>query len=864
MNRKRWTTVLALLLVPLLTAGGFLWGTAYADTGLRGVQAAIVNNDEMVEVNGQPMPLGRQLTAELVDSDREQNLHWVLATEEKAAEGLATGRYAAVVTIPKEFSAAATSFGGEASEARRATIHVETSPVAGLDETALGQTIADAAANALNRFLTGEYLKNIYVGFNEMHAQMLVMLDGTAKLADGAGQLADGAHQSADGAYTLADGLDLAAAGSPQLRDGARQSASGADALADGLGLASAGSAQLRAGVASASDGAGQLADGAGALAAGTNQWADGADTYADGVDTYAAGVETYAAGAHEFADGVTQYTGGVNSLVVPLRDGLNQLPEWAGWIDEIADGVSTLTERAVAWDAQVQAFLDEARAWIRDAMAVAPEASAVSDGVEAAAARAAALASGTATCPEGLDEAACEAYRAGLADAGQQVADALASVRGDAADLAVDADVLRDTGEGLLALLDRISELSTEMVAWAPEVQAELERLRGSVPEGTPLSKEAVLALLDQFIDGGRQLDAGGQALAEGADQLAGGADQLAGGARQLSGGARELADGTGQLAGGMAELAGGLDQLSTGVNAYTGGVDQAAGGARLLADGLGQLSSGIDAYTGGIDQAAGGASLLAGGLGQLADGASELAGGTRTLADGVAEGADAIPTYTDAERDQLSEVVAAPVETSGLSALVRPNLAWVSLLLTTALWIGALATFAVLGRTSRHAALSTAGSGDLLRRALLPGIGIVAAQAVLLAIAGWVALKLTPSEGVLLTGVLLAAGVVFAMVNHALASLFGNGGRIAALVMAVVTAVTATTATAPGIFEALRVLSPVSPALDAVRAVSTGTGVTIPLLLLVGWGLVALVGSVASVSRARMVPLSAVLKAA
>ena len=34
MNRKRWTTWVALLLVPLLTAGGFLWGTAYADSGL--------------------------------------------------------------------------------------------------------------------------------------------------------------------------------------------------------------------------------------------------------------------------------------------------------------------------------------------------------------------------------------------------------------------------------------------------------------------------------------------------------------------------------------------------------------------------------------------------------------------------------------------------------------------------------------------------------------------------------------------------------------------------------------------------------------------------------------------------------------
>ena len=848
MKRSRWTTWLALLLVPLLVAGGFLWGTAHADTGLRGVQAAVVNNDEMVEVNGQMMPLGRQFVAELVDSDREQNFHWVMATEEKAAEGLRTGRYAAVVTIPKEFSAAATSFGGEASEARQATIHVETSPVAGLDETALGQTIADAAANALNRFLTGEYLKNIYIGFNQMSAQMLEMVDGTAQLADGANQLSDGAYQSADGAFALSEGLNLASAGSPQLRSGAAQSASGAKALADGLGLASAGSAQLRDGVRAASSGADQLAGGASQLADGTRQWADGADAYATGAQTYADGVATY-------ADGVTQYTGAVNGLLTPLRAALDRIPEWAGWLEEAAASVTQLTERAIAFDARVQAFVAEARAWVKEAMGLADDAAGVRAGVTAAAERAAALAAGTATCPEGLSEEACTAYQQGVAAAGQQVADALAPVSTDAGDLAGQAVDLKDAGTAILALLDQISAASTEMVAWAPRVQAELEALQGSIPEGTPTTKAEVLALLDQFIGAGTQLSEGGHQLADGATQLVGGADQLAGGARGL-------ADGTDAFADGVTGLAGGLTQLSGGVDAYTGGVDQAAGGARLLADGLGQLSSGVDQYTGGIDQAAGGASLLAGGLGQLADGAGALADGTQELADGVASGAGDIPTYTEAERDQLADVVASPVSTGGLSSLVRPNLAWVSLLLASTLWVGALATFAALPGLSRRAALSTAGTGALFGRAFLPGLGIVAAQAVLLTVLGAVALKLTWGEGVLLGLVMLVAGAAFAAVNHALAALFGNGGRIAALAMALVTAVTATTSTAPGLFSALRSLSPVSPALDAVRAVSTGTGVAIPVFVLVGWGIVALGAAAASVARSRTVPLAAVVK--
>ncbi|MFP5415311.1 MAG: YhgE/Pip family protein [Actinomycetes bacterium] len=849
MTRHRLGTVLVLLLVPLLVAGGFLWGTARADSGLRGVQAAIVNNDEMVTVSGQAMPLGRQLAAELVDSDREQNFSWVIATQEKAAQGLASGRYAAVVTIPEEFSAAATSFSKPPGEAVRATIHVATSPVAGISETALGQTIADAASSALNRFLTGEYLKNIYLGFNQMAEQMLELVDGTRRLADGASQLADGAGLSADGASQLADGLGLAAGGSPQLRGGAAQSASGAEALADGLDLASAASAQLRDGVRQSADGAGQFATGVDTLADGTRTWADGADQFAAGVDTYAIGTATY-------ADGVTQYTGAVNSLLTPVRAALDLVPEWGGWLADAEASVSDLTERTVAWDARVQRAIAQLRAFVTNAGAVSARAGRVSGGVQRVTAQAAALASGGALeCPAELDADACVSFRQGVAAAGSALRASAGELATDADALASDSDALERAAPTVLAVLDQLSAASREMVAWAPRVQAELEGLQAAIGEGTPRTKADVLALLDEFIAGGSQLSEGGT-------QLADGAVALADGARQLSDGARGLADGTDQVATGMAALADGLDQLGAGVDAYTGGVDQAASGSRLLADGLGQLSSGVDAYTGGIDQAGIGAQQLSVGLGQLADGATELADGTGQLAEGVADGAGEIPTYTEAERDRLAEVAASPVETEELSGLVRPDLAWVSLLLVTALWVGSLAAFAAFGGTSRRDALSRAGSGQLLARALAPGLAVVCAQAVLLASIGAAALGLTPAEGALLVGVLVVAGLAFGLVNHALAALFGLGGRVVSLAMALVTAVAATTATAPALFGALRGLSPLTPALEGVRAVVTTSEVAIPLFVLVGWGLVGAAAAMVAIGRSRTVSLAEVAR--
>ena len=75
------------------------------------MRAAIVNNDKPVTINGQYVPLGRQLTAGLVkgSDDLPSNLDWTISNTADAAAGLANGTYDAVITIPENFSAAATS-----------------------------------------------------------------------------------------------------------------------------------------------------------------------------------------------------------------------------------------------------------------------------------------------------------------------------------------------------------------------------------------------------------------------------------------------------------------------------------------------------------------------------------------------------------------------------------------------------------------------------------------------------------------------------------------------------------------------------------------------------------------------------------
>ena len=81
--------------------------------------------------------------------------------------------------------------------------------------------------------------------------------------------------------------------------------------------------------------------------------------------------------------------------------------------------------------------------------------------------------------------------------------------------------------------------------------------------------------------------------------------------------------------------------------------------------------------------------------------------------------------------------------------------------------------------------------------------------------------------------------------------------------MLFAVLTAAAALVGSAPGVFAALRPFSPLTPALDAVRAIVTeSSGAVTSTLTLVGWLMVACCSSIA-VARRRTTTLAAVLVA-
>jgi putative membrane protein len=537
-RRVRWPTLIGLVLVPLVIAGGFLWATWNSDQRLGRVQAAVVNLDQAVTINKQIVPLGRQLAGGLVASKDSQNFSWVLSDAADASSGLASGRYAAVVTIPKSFSANATSYSKKDTAAvQAATIEVQTSQITGIADPVVGQEIAAVATKALNTQLTESYLQNIYVGFNTLNKQFGTIADAAGQLSDGTAQLSKGLSGASDGTTALAGGLKQLDTGATKLSDGTSQLSDGTSSLSKGLKKLAAGTAQLPAQTRQLSDGAVGAADGAAALA-------DGAKKLDKGTAALAAGTKQNAAGTKKFAGGLADYSDGVKT--------------YAKGADQFSGGLKTYQKAIKDLGASTPAQLAK----------IVP-------------------------CPSQIPAEACPVFQAGL-QAGVQVGTG-AAVQG-LADQGKQPGLLTGA-KGLASGADQLAGGAAQLSSGADKLSSGAGQLNTGV-KGVAKGVHGLSGGAGQLSTGLDQLSSGTDKLATGTKALAKGISSVSVGAAKLAGGSSKLADGASQLADGTGKSADGADKLSTGLVKLSDGGDKLADGAKKLADGLAKGKDQVPTY--------------------------------------------------------------------------------------------------------------------------------------------------------------------------------------------------------------------------------------------------------------------------
>lgn len=396
MNAARLRTIalfaMAALVVPLATAALLSWSATGRDDRIAAIPVAIVNEDRIV-TGETPMAAGRALSAALVHPDDDAlGLGWTLTGAEAAQEGLESGDYYAVLTIPEDFSQSVLSVGTD--EPVTGALTLETNPAASAVGALAAQAVTQAATAALGAEITDAFVTRSLEGTSTIAASLTTAADGAGQLATGAAQLAEGTSSLADASGQLAAGMAQAAAGTASVSDGAAATASGTAGLSTSAGTLAGASAQLATGTQGVSTGTAGVASGAGQLSASLASLSancravSSSDQFCTSLAAAAQSSATLSASASQVAAAASSAANGAQSLssgAAQLASGSTQLASGAA---RLADGASQAAD-GVAQAADGSAGLADGATQLADA--------------------ATQLASGSADLAAGLDEGAAQ-----------------------------------------------------------------------------------------------------------------------------------------------------------------------------------------------------------------------------------------------------------------------------------------------------------------------------------------------------------------------------------------------------------------------------------------------------------------------
>jgi len=385
-TRMRVIALIALILVPVLYGGLYLWANQDPYGNLSEVPVALVVQDDGATLNGADRNLGDEVADSLLE---DGSFDWHEVDAAGARRGLDDGSFDFAVTLPADFTASVASISSK--HPRQAEIDLTTNDA----NNYLASTIGSQAVSRIRTTVTEKVVREAGLtmldALNTVRVKLLDAADGAGQLTDGLGSAGDGADSLAGGAATLADGTT-------KLRSGADSLASGVDTLAGGLRDLTSGAKQVSGGTAKLrsvadrvgsaadrvtsavpslrsdltarlqdqgldaaqiaqvldvvdpigtrvadldarvqqavaqidrlDDGAARVADGSAKLASGAATAATGAHTLADGVTSADAGAHKLDKGAHTLASGIRKLDDGAAKLRDGLQDGAQKLPD--------------------------------------------------------------------------------------------------------------------------------------------------------------------------------------------------------------------------------------------------------------------------------------------------------------------------------------------------------------------------------------------------------------------------------------------------------------------------------------------------------------------------------------------------------
>ena len=346
----------------------------------------------------------------------------------------------------------------------------------------------------------------------------------------------------------------------------------------------------------------------------------------------------------------------------------------------------------------------------------------------------------------------------------------------------------------GLSVLKDKTASLPTDtqtLATGAAQVAAGNAQLNAKFQDVAVQLETADQGLRTRVIESNTRLVAAGVLTQEQADSVLADFDATAASSPVAAAKAKVQTDAAQvqQLADGAESVSVGAAQLAAGTPALKDAVQQASSGAEQLHTGAATLATGGQAALDGTAGLAEGARKLDAGAAQLASGAATAADGSRSLADELGKGAGQVPNPDDAQKSNLSRVMADPVAVSNVSQAKADSYGagLAPFFLTLALWIGIFMLVQVMRPITQRALASNAPSWKIAVGGWLPFLAVSAVQATLLTLVVNLALGLNPVHPVLMWLFMLAAATAFSALIQGIVALLGSPGKLVVLILLV-----------------------------------------------------------------------------
>lgn len=226
--------VLAMIVIPTLYAGLYLYANHDPYGGLTRVPAALVVADTGASLQGEEVRFGRDVADRLLDSG---DFDWHEVTADEAAAGVEDGTYDFALTIPAGFSSALTS--PARYDPERARLVMTTNDA----NSYLAGTVADTVTTKVRAAISSQVTERAATTFlrslGRIRTRLADAADGARRLArgldtarSGAGRLAGGAARLDQGLGTLASRTAALPSQTRRLADGAARVAAGNDEVA--------------------------------------------------------------------------------------------------------------------------------------------------------------------------------------------------------------------------------------------------------------------------------------------------------------------------------------------------------------------------------------------------------------------------------------------------------------------------------------------------------------------------------------------------------------------------------------------------------------------------------------------------------